>query len=137
MCAEQDLRTVGRPAGIVAEGGNLFSLALAPKCGNHEQAASIFGTVHNALAVRRPVRLPIVTRTFSDLNGISAADEANPNVKLSAAIGTVSNEAAVRGPSRANLQTVVKGHASQSVWHEDSVSSMLKKKKSRKRRDCD
>ena len=67
--------------------------------------------------VRRPVRLPVLTRPFGDLHRIATADLLHPDVEFAATIGTVGEETAVWRPSGPNLQSVVKSNAPERPLH--------------------
>src|SRR5450755_2260876 len=87
MSLKQHLRAVWRPEGIVAEGRDLALLTQASQGPRDiDSAITFLRTIGNVSAVRRPVRLPVLTRTFGDLDWVATADLLKPDVVLSASI---------------------------------------------------
>src|SRR6266700_758859 len=60
-----------------------------------QATVAVFGTIRNELAIRRPVRLPVMTWSFGDLHRIAATNLLHPNVELAPTVGTVGDEASV------------------------------------------
>lgn len=115
-CLEQYLRAVGRPSWMVPERCNLpFHTQAAKRRQDKQTSLFSFGTISNIFAVGRPIRLPVLAWLMSDTQGIPTADLLHPDVELSTTIGTVGDEAAVRGPSGTDLQSIIKGEACQEM----------------------
>src|ERR1700755_77934 len=99
---------------IIAGRSNLTLQSGSAKRGRDVYSAfAFFGTIGDVLAVGRPVRLPVLARTFCDLDRIAAADLLNPDIVLSAPVRAVGDEASVRRPGGSRLQALVKREACQ------------------------
>ena len=69
------------------------------------------------------VGIPVLTRTFGDLDRVTTADLLKPDIGLSAAIGTVGDGAAIGRPSGTNLEAVVKSQAGQRALEGQSLQA--------------
>src|SRR5215813_3852852 len=109
---EQNLRAIWRPAWAGAEPGDLTFDSAQRR--NYKQSASItLRTEDQAGAVRRPIRLPVVSWRGCHSHRIAFADWLHPEVEIAAPIGTVGNHFSVGRPGRLALQTGIIGQARQ------------------------
>ena len=114
VSSKQDLRAVWRPLRIVAKRRDFALESRTPEGRDHVNSTVPFlRAVGDVFAVGRPVRLPVLARPFRDLNRIAAADLLDPDVELSAAVGTVGDVAAVGRPGCSGLQALVEGQPSE------------------------
>src|SRR5664279_403763 len=125
MSLKQYRRAIWRPNGKVAKGRDLALLTCASQRPRDiDPAITFLGTICNVPSVRRPVRLPVLTRTFGDLDRVASADLLKPDVGLSTTIGRVSNVAAIGRPRRPSLKALVesqpgKGALDRQFWLAD------------------
>ena len=82
--------------GVVAERRDLPFESCTPKRrDNVYSSVTLLGTIGNVFSIRRPIRLPILTRSLGDLYRIAAADLLHPDVELPAAVRAVGDVSAV------------------------------------------